>query len=516
MRMLLSLLALTLAALSTAQSHEVTFSPQSIIVNPRPTFEVDVFVDKAADRYAYPVYTVGESIRIGVRVSEDSYVYLFNVRADGGITQILPNRLDADGENNFLRAGETRYFPPQGAPYTFDVAPPTGLDKVIAVASRERLDTAQLAEFRREGNFDVSLQGEQSFAETLSIVVRPIPQNAWVTDTALFYVTRRGETPPPPPFGTLEIRSEPRARAYVDGQFVGETPVSFGTNVGQHTVRLERDGYAPFEATVNVRGGETQRVSANLARLVRTGELLVQGNVGGAEVFLDGEYRGSLASGSGELLLRDLAAGEYRLRVSAPGFESVERNVTVRANERTQVRLSQPRLAREGTVRFETDPSGAEVFVGGERVGTTPLELRLSAGEHQVRFTLRNYRDTTLRFNVAAGGRQTLSLALERQPSSALFDRLGLTPFPDARTRRLDQSRDSVRYEFETRSSLQTVYEHFHRQLTDAGWQRINLEFRGTSGRVNADYRQGDNQLEFRLNQSGRSGNYRLDLKLDD
>jgi hypothetical protein len=514
--MLLSLLVLTFAALSTAQSDEVTFSPQSIIVNPKPTFEVDVFVDKPADRYAYPMYTIGESIRIGVRVSEDSHVYLFNVRADGGITQILPNRLDADGENNFLRAGETRYFPPQDAPYTFDVAPPTGLDKVIAVASRERLDTAQLAEFRREGNFDVSPQGEQSFAETLSIVVRPIPQEAWVTDTALFYVTRQGETPPPPPFGMLEIRSEPRARAYVDGQFVGETPVTFGTNAGQHTVRLTRDGYTQFETTVTVRGGETQRVSANLAQAVRTGELLVQGNVGGAEVYLDGEYRGSLASGSDELLLRDLAAGEYRLRVSASGFENVERRVTVRANERTQVRVSQPRIAREGTVRFETDPSGAEVFVDGERVGTTPLETRLAAGERQVRFVRSGYRDTILRFDVEAGGRQTLSLTLERQPGSALFDRFGLTPLSDARTRRLDQSRDAVRYEFETRSSLQTVYEHFHRQLADTGWQRVNLEFRGTSGRVNADYRQGNNQLEFRLNRSSQSGNYRLGLKLDD
>jgi hypothetical protein len=109
----------------------------------------------------------------------------------------LPNRYDQDGQNNYLQAGETKYFPPQGARYAFNVDGPNGLDKVIAVASRTQLDTSQLASFST-GNFATSNIGQDGFAQTFSIVVTPIAQEDWVTDTALFYVGSQAVAVPAP------------------------------------------------------------------------------------------------------------------------------------------------------------------------------------------------------------------------------------------------------------------------------------------------------------------------------
>ena len=180
--------SLVLAFVLTAQAQNVLFNPQTIIVNPKPSFEVEVFVDKDLSGLHKPKYYIGENISIGVRVSEASYVYLFDVRPNGEIHQILPNHLDIQGKNNYLFAGETKYFPPKNANYTFMIDGPRGLEKVIAVASKQPLDTRSLARFESGEFFASSRSDEKNFAQTLSIVVNPLPQNEWVTDTAAFRV----------------------------------------------------------------------------------------------------------------------------------------------------------------------------------------------------------------------------------------------------------------------------------------------------------------------------------------
>ena len=195
MRLFLLLLILSTPALAQI----VTTDPQSIVINPVPAFAVEVFVDKDTSGSAAPNYVIGEAISIGVRVAEASYVYLYNVRNTGEVRQLIPNRYDADGQNNYLQAGETKYFPPYNARYTFNVDGPEGLDKVIAIASKNPLDTRQLADFSSDPSFATSNIGQDGFAQTFSIVITPIPQNEWVTDTAVFYVGSGYVEPQPIP-----------------------------------------------------------------------------------------------------------------------------------------------------------------------------------------------------------------------------------------------------------------------------------------------------------------------------
>ncbi len=234
-----ALFVLALAFSVAFAQPRITVSPQTIVVNPVPSFGVEVFVDKDSSGTGTPSYQIGEAISIGVRVSEASYVYVFNVRSTGEIIQILPNRYDADGQNNYLQAGETKYFPPRGARYAFNVDGPNGLDKVIAVASRSQLDTHQLADFAGTGNFATSNIGQDGFAQTFSIVVTPIPQEDWVTDTALFYVGTQAAapqtTPQPAPQPGMVLFENPYLLAYpgssityLDGQ---EAEFEVGANL---------------------------------------------------------------------------------------------------------------------------------------------------------------------------------------------------------------------------------------------------------------------------------------------
>lgn len=169
-------------------------SPQGIIVNPVPTdLEVRTWLDRDPSGSGHATYFFGDRIRIYVYVNQSAYVYLFNINADGQIDLILPN---AFNQNNRLRAGETRVFPEPGAGYEFTITGPAGIDQVLAVASRQPLSLAQIADLR---SGQMRLQGASNLARALSIVVTPLPDRDWVSDVVRYQVQPRWAGDPHPP-----------------------------------------------------------------------------------------------------------------------------------------------------------------------------------------------------------------------------------------------------------------------------------------------------------------------------
>jgi Domain of unknown function (DUF4384) len=172
--------------------------PQAVIVNPVETqLQTTVSVDRGNNN---PVYNIGERIKISVSVNADAYVYVFSIHSDGVIDLILPNRLS--GGNQFLRANETRTFPPAGANYQLTVDGPAGQDKILAVASKRQLNLNELTSFKSNQPFaSVTVQGQDNLARALAVVVTPVPSSDWVTSYTQFQVRGGGfvNTPAPQP-----------------------------------------------------------------------------------------------------------------------------------------------------------------------------------------------------------------------------------------------------------------------------------------------------------------------------
>jgi hypothetical protein len=68
--------------------------------------------------------------------------------------------------------------------------------------------------------------------------------------------------------GALEVDSRPAgAKVYLDGNLVGNTPLSLATvAAGEHAVRLEHDGYRGWSSSVRIVASERNRVTASLER----------------------------------------------------------------------------------------------------------------------------------------------------------------------------------------------------------------------------------------------------------
>ena len=411
MRRNLALIASVFALVAFAQAFAQSFvvSPQAIVVNPRPSFGVEVWLDRDTSGNGSPSYQIGEEVRISVRASEAAYIYVFDVKATGEITQIFPNRYES---NNRVSANQTVTMPPSGARYVFNIAPPRGLSKVIAVASRSPLDTSTIARFE-SGNSDFAQSniGEDGFIRSFGIIVNPIPQQDWVTDTAIYYV---GNAPSQPEFATLRLQSNPSgAEAYVNGSFVGFTPVDFGVRSGRHEVRYELAGYQPFVTTVDVANGQSQTVSGTLSRVQTAGSVNFTSSPSGADVYVDGRYVGTTPTAS----LR-FEPGTYTARFEAPDYQSSTVRFTVQSGRDQTVNSNM--TATPGSVVVQANVGGALVFLDGRQVGSIPngtgrLTLpNIAVGTHELVVIAPGYATYITSFSILPGRTVELSVRQSR------------------------------------------------------------------------------------------------------
>ncbi|MDF1562977.1 MAG: PEGA domain-containing protein [Deltaproteobacteria bacterium] len=129
-----------------------------------------------------------------------------------------------------------------------------------------------------------------------------------------------------------------------------------------------------------------------------TGTLMVTSITPGARVELDGKLVGHLPLAK-PLRLR---AGRHKLKVSKPGFMEVEETVVVRAGKRTEQDVML--LAFAGVLNVRSDPEGAEVRIGGEVLGKTPLKnAELVPGEQTVVVALEGHALWEKKLEVQAG-----------------------------------------------------------------------------------------------------------------
>lgn len=247
---------------------------ERVRVVPPPTggvLQVSVRTDRAR-------YHVGDRLQVFFGVNRDSYVYIFDTDASGLTHQIFPNYYDTQ---NFVRAGKQYYIPDRG--YDLEITPPSGNDTLTIVAVTE--DFPFLAEYRRysrEDPFPASREGAaamlrriESFRREPSAMelhaVRPVPrENWWATDDTTFYVMGRYRVPPPeykvPRYGWLDVDTYPsNARIYIGSEYYGRSPqVIDRLEVGYHHIRLEKEGYLPYDCNVYIKANETKELDVFL------------------------------------------------------------------------------------------------------------------------------------------------------------------------------------------------------------------------------------------------------------
>lgn len=84
-------------------------------------------------------------------------------------------------------------------------------------------------------------------------------------------------------------------------------------------------------------------------------------------------------------------AGTYTLVADHPYFAPVEQMIELQRGRTVELRLDLEPVA--GSVSILSEPSGAEVFLDGSSLGTTPLEMPINGGEYALRVVAEDRQD---------------------------------------------------------------------------------------------------------------------------
>lgn len=156
------------------------------------------------------------------------------------------------------------------------------------------------------------------------------------------------------------------AVVHINYEEVGPTPLTHYLAPGSYTVRVAADGYDPFVRRVTISGN----MSTTLAAEMNTGGDTVEFYVrpAGAAISIDGR-----SVGVAPIRLTGVGEGDHRYTVSHPGHETVKGDFSQSSGGNTLV--VQNLASSAGKWSIVTRPEGAEVWMDGERIGSTPLQL---------------------------------------------------------------------------------------------------------------------------------------------
>jgi hypothetical protein len=148
------------------------------------------------------------------------------------------------------------------------------------------------------------------------------------------------------------------ARVLVDGTPAVESPLAL--DLGEHSIRVEREGFEPFATTVTVPGNTPVNVAVVLtATRAAPGRLVISAHAGDL-VAVD---RNAATAGRWE---GALPAGEHVVRVTADGKKPYETKVALLSGETKTVQVS---LEEEPRGSLWPWIVGGTVLVGGAVVG---------------------------------------------------------------------------------------------------------------------------------------------------
>lgn len=198
------------------------------------------------------------------------------------------------------------------------------------------------------------------------------------------------------------------AKASIAGGAFVAVPGKVTAPPGTQELVVRAPKYADARVKVEVQGSDAeQSVSVRLEPAFAT--VTFETQPAGAEVRVDGDVLGRTP------LKSDVGAGRREVVLALDGYAPFTAGITVIASEPQKVGPV-PLRPPPGLVELSSEPSGAQVSVGGQFRGRTPLVLSLDPGTPQaIEVTRLGYAPASRTLQVAAGSRTRERVVLAAQ-----------------------------------------------------------------------------------------------------
>jgi hypothetical protein len=397
--LLLCFTVITNGFAQTAVQPETEKKKSIQVINPNPPFSLKLWLAKEGAA----TYQAGDGIEILFQASQDSFVRIYGYDSAGGVRILFPNQYS---QQDFVRAGETRSI--EGI---IDPATKPGIEYVQGFAITRSVSFSSKEEELIGKQFMPEVSSDyRRYSEMIRGIIATIPNSAWTSSNLLSY-TVRPIPPPPTNYGRVIAHSKPnKVEVYLDDNYMGRTPINLDRiTPGQHRIRFVMDGYQELSQNITVSPSRTSTFSANLVPIPEygTGSLSIYCNEAGANIYLDGTYKGR-TSGRDLVELENIKQGYYELMVTKEGYQDWVSTILVISNQTQSISTYLAPIARQGSITIRSNVSGAKVFVNGTYMLTTSSSQvktleDMEEGLYEITLTNDGYRTWVEEIDVYAG-----------------------------------------------------------------------------------------------------------------
>lgn len=224
-----------------------------------------------------------------------------------------------------------------------------------------------------------------------------------------------------PNWADVTVSTDPAGAAiFLDNEPTGATtPATIEALAGEHEIRVKLAGHREHRQRILV-AAEEQVTLPTFTLKQADGLINVVTQPAGAGVTLNGAFQGESPL---ELAVR--SGARYRIQVFKAGYQSAERAVSLEAGEERELSIG---LSRQmGDVLVTVDPPEAEIYVNGQRRGSSTTTLSLPTVAHELSVRLPGYAGYETSITPKAGLVQEVKvrlLTLEEARLAALKPRI--------------------------------------------------------------------------------------------
>lgn len=202
-----------------------------------------------------------------------------------------------------------------------------------------------------------------------------------------------------PAFGFLVLEAADNmkgALVFIDDVRSGTLPFkSNEVKSGRHTLRVALNMYKTYEQTITIEDGQTLTLKPELQPNFAETTLEVDAD---AEIWVNGQKKG-VRKWSGPLEI-----GNYKVECRQANHETVSQNISISSNKESKTFTLNAPIPIYGGLRITSSPSQADVFIDGDKVGTTPFySAKLLIGKHQVSIRKEGYGNAANEIEVTKG-----------------------------------------------------------------------------------------------------------------
>lgn len=276
--------------------------------------------------------------------------------------------------------------------------------------------TPLLMEQVRTGEYlaRVEMPGYQTWSRTVQIS----PDRTSFVQANLIAIER---------YGSIAIRgNQDGGRIYLDDQYKGLTEKNRNVILEQvmegiHDLRIILSGYRDWSQRIEVKANQRLQITANLDRVITTGNLEVVSDVDNARIYLNDKYQKSTVINR-VVTINNLQEGNYELRITKDGYHDYVENIRIYPDETYRLNVNMRPVPKEGGISIICNESNARIFVNGTQMATTIAnQVRvvsgLKEGIYEVVLIKEGFRSWIDEVRVFPGETTTIYTNLKKMPN---------------------------------------------------------------------------------------------------